>query len=272
ASIPMARSLSATWRGVREELLVRNTGRAPRLRSSAIVGGAWGTASSPRYRTPSRSNRMQPYRSASISPRCVRGRARSPPSRGASRSRASGARSPSCAAPCVRTRAQARSARSRSPARSARPWRTRAGRERPGRTCRAPVRGPHGSTPCRARSAWRARGAWRPGVDARRGGTPCRARRARRHSPGAGRSRGCCYTWCVSLVSPFVGLLFDGSIVGSHDLVTTPPYDVISDDERRHYLEASPYNVIRLVLGRGEAGEGGTADKYRHAASELDTW
>jgi uncharacterized protein (DUF1015 family) len=76
----------------------------------------------------------------------------------------------------------------------------------------------------------------------------------------------------MSLVSPFVGLLFDGSIVGSHDLVTTPPYDVISDDERRHYLEASPYNVIRLVLGRGEAGEGGTADKYRQAASELRTW
>jgi uncharacterized protein (DUF1015 family) len=76
----------------------------------------------------------------------------------------------------------------------------------------------------------------------------------------------------MSLVWPFVGLLFDGSIVGSHDLVTTPPYDVISDDERRHYLEASPYNVIRLVLGRGEAGEGGTADKYRQAASELQTW
>ena len=82
----------------------------------------------------------------------------------------------------------------------------------------------------------------------------------------------CCYTWCMALVSPFVGLLFDGSIVGSHDLVTTPPYDVISDDERRHYLDASPYNVIRLVLGRDDAGEGGTVDKYRQAASELETW
>ena len=73
----------------------------------------------------------------------------------------------------------------------------------------------------------------------------------------AGRSEGCCYTWCMSLVSPFVGLLFDGSIVGSHDLVTTPPYDVISDDERRHYLDASPYNVIRLVLGRTEPARAG---------------
>ena len=76
----------------------------------------------------------------------------------------------------------------------------------------------------------------------------------------------------MSLVSPFVGLLFDGSVVGSHDLVTTPPYDVISDDERRHYLDASPYNVIRLVLGRDDAGNGGTVDKYRRAASQLETW
>ena len=76
----------------------------------------------------------------------------------------------------------------------------------------------------------------------------------------------------MSLVSPFVGLLFDGSIVGSHDLVTTPPYDVISDEERRHYLDASPYNVIRLVLGPDDTGDGGAGDKYRRAASELETW
>ena len=76
----------------------------------------------------------------------------------------------------------------------------------------------------------------------------------------------------MSLVSPFVGLLFDGSIVGSHDLVTTPPYDVISHDERRHYLDASPYNVIRLVLGPDDTGDGGAGDKYRRAASELETW
>ena len=76
----------------------------------------------------------------------------------------------------------------------------------------------------------------------------------------------------MSLVSPFVGLLFDGSVVGSHDRVTTPPYDVISDDERRHYLDASPYNVIRLVLGPDDTGDGGAGDKYRQAASELETW
>jgi len=73
----------------------------------------------------------------------------------------------------------------------------------------------------------------------------------------------------MSLVSPFVGLLFDAAVVGSHDLVTTPPYDVISEGERRHYLDASPYNVIRLVLG---PDDGGAVDKYRQAASELQAW
>ena len=139
ASIPIARSLSATWRGVREELLVRKTGRTPRRRSSAMVGGAWGTASSSgtgrrRDRTGcSRSGRRASAREAFEGALVV-----PVPGRMAI---ATGARSPSCAAPCVRTRAPARSARSRSPARSARPWRTRAEPERSGRTCRRPSEG-----------------------------------------------------------------------------------------------------------------------------------
>ena len=73
----------------------------------------------------------------------------------------------------------------------------------------------------------------------------------------------------MSRVSPFVGLLFDRSVVGSYDLVTTPPYDVIPDAERRRFLEASPYNVIRLELGSEDAGE---ADRYRHAGGLLRSW
>jgi uncharacterized protein (DUF1015 family) len=76
----------------------------------------------------------------------------------------------------------------------------------------------------------------------------------------------------VSRISPFVGLLFDRSIVGSYDLVTTPPYDVISDAQRRHLFDASPYNVIRLVLGPDGAGGGEADDQYRHAADELGAW
>lgn len=73
-------------------------------------------------------------------------------------------------------------------------------------------------------------------------------------------------------ISPFVGLLFDRSVVGSHDLVTTPPYDVISEAARRHFLDASPYNVIRLDLGADGATGAEAEAKYRGAATELRSW
>jgi uncharacterized protein (DUF1015 family) len=69
-------------------------------------------------------------------------------------------------------------------------------------------------------------------------------------------------------VSPFVGLMFDRSVVGSYDLVTTPPYDVVSDAARRRFLDASPYNVIRLELGT----DGGGHDAYRRAGRLLGSW
>ena len=71
-------------------------------------------------------------------------------------------------------------------------------------------------------------------------------------------------------MSPFVGLLFDRSVVGSYDLVTTPPYDVISDAERRRFLEASPFNVIRLELGSEDAVE--AQERYRRAGELLRSW
>jgi uncharacterized protein (DUF1015 family) len=76
----------------------------------------------------------------------------------------------------------------------------------------------------------------------------------------------------VSRISPFVGLLFDRSRVGSLDEVTAPPYDIVSDAELHRYLQASPYNVIRLDLGEERPGEDRAEDKYRRAASELRSW
>jgi uncharacterized protein (DUF1015 family) len=71
-------------------------------------------------------------------------------------------------------------------------------------------------------------------------------------------------------VSPFVGLMFDRTVVGSYDLVTTPPYDVISDAERGRFLDASPYNVIRLELGSHDQGE--PQHRYRDAGDLLRSW
>jgi uncharacterized protein (DUF1015 family) len=86
----------------------------------------------------------------------------------------------------------------------------------------------------------------------------------------------------VPRISPFVGLHFDPARVGSIDLVTAPPYDVISEREHERYLAASPYNVIRLDLGdavtRGDiavgkdAATGRDPDRYERAAADLAAW
>ena len=71
---------------------------------------------------------------------------------------------------------------------------------------------------------------------------------------------------------PFVGLLFDRESVGSLDLVTTPPYDVVTPTEQRRFRDLSPCNVIRLELGEDLPGDGEQENKYRRAAAELDRW
>jgi uncharacterized protein (DUF1015 family) len=66
-------------------------------------------------------------------------------------------------------------------------------------------------------------------------------------------------------IEPLRGLLYDQRTV--HDLasVLAPPYDVISEAQQRDLYERSPYNVVRLELGRD-------ADRYGSARATLREW
>ncbi len=68
------------------------------------------------------------------------------------------------------------------------------------------------------------------------------------------------------MFTPFRGLLFDPQLVPEPGLATSPPYDVIDEDERRQLLAASPYNVVRLLLA--EPGD----SSYVRAAELLARW
>src|SRR5436190_1955292 len=65
AVTPMELRCSTTSSGVRLELLVTNARPLPIPRSRSTASGAPPTGCSPRYRTPSRSNTKESYRSAS---------------------------------------------------------------------------------------------------------------------------------------------------------------------------------------------------------------
>ncbi len=57
-------------------------------------------------------------------------------------------------------------------------------------------------------------------------------------------------------VKPFRAERYDEAKAGPLELLVAPPYDVISDEERREYLASSPYNVVHLTLpdDEGQAG------------------
>jgi uncharacterized protein (DUF1015 family) len=76
----------------------------------------------------------------------------------------------------------------------------------------------------------------------------------------------------VSRFEPFVGLLFDPARVGSVDRVSAPPYDVISEADRHRFLRASPFNVVRILLGDESSDDRDPSAKYRSAGTLLRRW
>ncbi|HEY2803944.1 MAG TPA: DUF1015 domain-containing protein, partial [Actinomycetota bacterium] len=73
-------------------------------------------------------------------------------------------------------------------------------------------------------------------------------------------------------LSPFVGLVFDPSRVGSLERVTAPPYDAISPEERTRLHDASEANIVRLILSQERPGDDADRNKYTRASDLLRSW
>ncbi len=73
-------------------------------------------------------------------------------------------------------------------------------------------------------------------------------------------------------IRPFRGLLYDPTLAGPADVVTAPPYDVISPVDQDRYYKLSPHNVVRLILGKDEPVDNASVNKYTRASSYLRSW
>ena len=71
-------------------------------------------------------------------------------------------------------------------------------------------------------------------------------------------------------MAPFRGLRFDPAVAGPLDLVTAPPYDVISGSSREGLRARSPYNIVHVDLGADGAAEPDA--RYERAATLLRDW
>jgi len=76
----------------------------------------------------------------------------------------------------------------------------------------------------------------------------------------------------VAEIAPFRGIRYDPGAVGDLSNVVSPPYDVISEAEQEVLEDASPYNVVRLILGHEEPGDDERSNKYTRARGLLETW
>jgi uncharacterized protein (DUF1015 family) len=65
-------------------------------------------------------------------------------------------------------------------------------------------------------------------------------------------------------VKPFNAIVYNQEIVDIKDVVA-PPYDVITSDYQKELYEKNPYNIVRLILARGD-------NRYEDAKKDFAKW
>jgi uncharacterized protein (DUF1015 family) len=76
----------------------------------------------------------------------------------------------------------------------------------------------------------------------------------------------------MATILPFKGLRYNPEKIKDISNVITPPYDIISEDEREKYYQTHPNNIIRLILGKDFPDDNQSSNKYIRAAEFFDTW
>lgn len=72
-------------------------------------------------------------------------------------------------------------------------------------------------------------------------------------------------------ILPFRALRYDLQRVSAADVVTQP-YDKITATMQERYYAASPYNLVRIILGRRQAGDNTADSVYTRAAAYSRDW
>ena len=72
-------------------------------------------------------------------------------------------------------------------------------------------------------------------------------------------------------IYPFRALRYNPAKVSVADVVTQP-YDKINPSMQDQYYSASPYNLVRVILGKSEPGDGDEENVYTRAAGNLQEW
>src|ERR1022692_3271777 len=72
-------------------------------------------------------------------------------------------------------------------------------------------------------------------------------------------------------IFPFQPYRYTAKAGALQDLATQP-YDKISPEMRQRYLQASPYNLVRIILGERRESDSDSDNVYTRAARHLADW
>ena len=75
----------------------------------------------------------------------------------------------------------------------------------------------------------------------------------------------------MAKIYPFHALRYTAE-AGPLASLVTQPYDKISSAMRERYLSLSPFNLVRIILGKIESGSDTQANVYARAAAHLKDW
>jgi uncharacterized protein (DUF1015 family) len=75
----------------------------------------------------------------------------------------------------------------------------------------------------------------------------------------------------LATIQPFQPFRYTAK-AGDPANLLTQPYDKISPELRRRYLAASPYNLVRIILGERTDADDDSNNVYTRAAHYLDDW
>lgn len=76
----------------------------------------------------------------------------------------------------------------------------------------------------------------------------------------------------MARIKPFRGIIYNQAKIGNPINVVAPPYDIISKKMQGHFYDLSPYNIIRLILGKETKNDNTNNNKYTRAGRFLKSW
>lgn len=76
----------------------------------------------------------------------------------------------------------------------------------------------------------------------------------------------------MAVIQPFKAIRYDEAVVGDLNKVTSPPYDIISPEDRVYYHKLHPNNFVRLVLGEEFPTDTENGNRFTRAKAYLDDW